>query len=150
MQSKAQTVSAYIKELPSERRKIVEAVRRTIKKHLPKGYQESMQYGMISYCVPLKTYPKGYLGNSKVPLCYAALASQKNYTSLYLMNVYGKEEKWFRDEYRKSGKKLDMGKSCVRFKSLDDLPLAVIGKAIARTSVPAYIEMYEAGRAKKK
>ena len=102
-----------------------------------------MQYGMISYVIPLETYPKTY---NKLPLQYAALASQKNYMSLYLMNVYGDEDTqhWFVEEYEKSGKKLDMGKSCVRFKTLDDLPMELIGEAIARTPVSVFLERYEA------
>lgn len=124
------------------------AVRKTILKHLPKGYEERMQYGMIGYSVPLKRYPAGYLGQKDVPLPYAALASQKNYMSIYLMNIYGdkKAEKWFREAYKASGKKLDMGKSCVRFKKLEDVPLDVIGKAIAQTPVEALIKAYEKAR----
>ena len=104
-----------------------------------------MQYGMISYVIPLEKYPLTY---NKQPLGYAALASQKNYMSLYLMNIYAKKEteQWFTEEYRASGKKLDMGKSCVRFKKLDDLPMDLIGKAVARTTVAEFIELYEASK----
>src|SRR5690606_32559995 len=107
-----------------------------------KGYEEAMQYGMIGYCVPLSRYPDTYNGQ---PLGIAALASQKQYMSLYLMAVYGdpKTEAWFRDAFAKAGKKLDMGKSCVRFKTLEDLPLDVIGQAIARVSVEQYIARVE-------
>ena len=102
-----------------------------------------MNYGMISYEIPLETFPKTY---NKKPLQYAALASQKNYMSLYLMNVYGDKptETWFLDEYEKTGKKLDMGKSCVRFKTLGNLPIELIGDAIARTPVATFLERYEA------
>lgn len=153
MQSKAKTVSAYLRELPPERRTALLVVRKVILKHLPKGYEESMQYGMIGYSVPLKRYPKGYLGDKKTPLPYAGLASQKNHMAVYLMNIYGdkKATKWFKNEYKKSipgraGKKLDMGKSCVRFRKLKDLPLPLIGKAIARTSVKDLIIYYEHAR----
>ena len=102
-----------------------------------------MNYGMISYEIPLETFPKAY---NKKPLQYAALSSQKNYMSLYLMNVYGDKptETWFLDEYEKTGKKLDMGKSCVRFKTLGNLPIELIGDAIARTPVATFLERYEA------
>ena len=145
MQSKAGTVEEYLASLPEERRNAIEAVRRVILAHLPEGYQEGMQYGMLSYCIPLSRYPKTYNGQA---LGYAALASQKNYMSLYLMGVYGDEqlERWFRDEYAASGKKLDMGKSCVRFKKLEDLPLDVVGKAIAMATPEEFIQMYERSR----
>jgi hypothetical protein len=125
-------------------------VRKIIKKNLPKGYKEMIQWGMLSYAVPLSIYPKGYGGKPDVPLPYIALASQKNYYSLYLMNVYGSKEndKWFREAYKKSGKKLDMGKGCVRFKSLEELPLDVIEKAVALVPVKKFIEQYEKARKK--
>lgn len=150
MQSKAKTVKEYLDSLPEERRLEIEIVRKTILGNLPKGYEEIMQYGMITYVVPLKLYPKGYLGKSETPLPYAMLASQKDYMSIYLMNIYGDKEAedWFFDAYEKSGMKLDMGKSCVRFKKLEDLPIGVIGKAIARTPVKKFIEQYEKSRSK--
>ena len=143
--SNAQTVDAYLDELDPDRRADMSKVRDTILERLPDGYQEAMQYGMISYVIPLETYPKTY---NKQPLQLAGLASQKNYMSLYLMNVYGDEdtECWFVEEYEKSGKKLDMGKSCVRFKRLDDLPMKLVGDAIARTPVSVFLERYEAIR----
>jgi hypothetical protein len=150
MQSKAKTPSEYIDSLPTDRKKDIEAVRKIIKKNLPKGYKEMIQWGMLSYAVPLSIYPKGYGGKPDVPLPYIALASQKNYYSLYLMNVYGSKEndKWFREAYKKSGKKLDMGKGCVRFKSLEELPLDVIEKAVALVPVKKFIEQYEKARKK--
>ncbi len=140
--SNAKTVEKYLAELPSERRNAVAAVRRVILTNLPKGYEETMQYGMISYVIPLKKYPKTYNGQA---LALASLASQKNYMSIYLMNVYGNEEieKWFHERYIASGKKLDMGKSCVRFKNIDDLPLDLLGETIAMTSVDEFISRYE-------
>lgn len=148
MQSKAQTVSDYIKELPAERARAIKRVRAVIKKNLPKGYIETMQYGMIGYVVPFKLYPKGYLGKPDVPLPYISLASQKNHMAVYLMNIYIDKatEKKFEQMYRASGKKLDMGKSCVRFKKLDDLPLGVIGWAAGLVPVKKYIEFYERNR----
>ena len=104
-----------------------------------------MGWGMISYEIPLERYPKTYNGK---PLSYAALASQKNYCVIYLMGVYGDGEqaRWFREEFRKAGKKLDMGKSCVHFRTADDLPLDVIGQVIARTPPDRYIAIYEKSR----
>jgi hypothetical protein len=140
--SKATTVSDYLAELPADRRKTIAAVRATVRKNLPKGYKESIGYGMICYSVPLATYPDTYNGQ---PLCYAALAAQKNYCALYLMGVYGDaaRTKALQEAFRKAGKKLDMGKSCVRFKTAGDLPLDVIGKTIAATPMKAFIEKYE-------
>ncbi|HMR55159.1 MAG TPA: DUF1801 domain-containing protein [Candidatus Doudnabacteria bacterium] len=153
MQSKALTPKKYLDQLPKEQRKELEVVRKVILKHLPKGYKETMQYGMISYVVPLSLYPDGYLNKKDTPLPYASLASQKNHMSVYLMNIYsdqnGKTESWFKKEYLASGKKMDIGKSCVRFKKVDDLPLDVIGKAIALTPVSKFIKQYELSRKKK-
>jgi len=145
MKSAAKTVKQYLDSLPADRRAAITAVRRVILKNLPKGYQEAMQYGMIGYSVPLKLYPPGYHCKKDEPLPYAALASQKNHMALYLCTVYGdkKTAGWFRKAVMAAGKKLDMGKSCVRFRKIDDLPLDVIGKAIARTSVKDLIKHYE-------
>ncbi|USN53371.1 MAG: DUF1801 domain-containing protein [Candidatus Nomurabacteria bacterium] len=152
MQSQAKTVDAYLKELPAERRAAIASVRNIIRKYLPKGYQEGMQYGMITYGVPLKLYPAGYLYDEKTPLPYISLASQKNHMALYHMGLYGdpKGKKWIEAEFRKAGKKLDMGGSCIRFKHLEDLPLEVIGQAVSRVSVQQMIDMHEKSRAKKK
>lgn len=151
MQSTSKTVDDYLNELPEDRRKAISEVRKVILKHLPEGYEECMQYGMIGYVVPLSRYAQGYLGKKDTPLPYVSLASQKNYMSIYLMNIYGdpKAEKWFYEAYEKSGKKLDMGKSCVRFKKTEDLALDVIGKAVAFTPVEKMIADYEAARKKK-
>ncbi len=147
MQSKAATVAEYIESLPSERQVVIAKVRALILKNLPEGYEEGMQYGMISYYIPLSRYPETYNGQA---LGYVALASQKNYLSIYLMNVYGNKEteEWFTDSYKKSGKKLNMGKSCVRFKKLEDLPLDLIGETIAKTSVEEFISLYAKSRKK--
>jgi hypothetical protein len=144
MQSKAATVKQYLSELPADRRTAIEAVRKTILANLDKDYAEGMQYGMIGYYVPHSVFPDGYHCDPKQPLPFCCLASQKNYMSLYLMSIYGvgSEEEWFRRQWAKSGKKLDMGKSCVRFKNLDDLALDVIGEAIRRSPARKYIEHY--------
>ena len=145
MQSKAATVAQYLAELPGDRREAIEAVRRVILDHLPEGVTEGMGYGMIGYAIPHSVYPKGYHCEPKQPLPFASLASQKNHMSLYLMNLYtAQDEEWLRTEWARTGKKLDMGKCCVRFKKIDDLPLEVIGKAIARTPVDGLIAKYEA------
>ena len=143
MQSKATTVSEYLKELPPERRKAIQAVRDVIVQNLPKGYEEIMNYGMIGYVIPHSIYPKGYHCDPSKPLPFASLASQKNYMSFYLMTLYGQLEDWFRDEWKKTGKKLDMGKCCVRFKKLEDLPLDLIGRTIAMIPVDEYIAYYD-------
>jgi len=143
---KAKSTTEYLKKLPPERRADVVTVRNVIKKNLPKGYQETLQYGMIAYIVPESVVPAASTYNG-LPLDYIGLASQKNYLSLYLMTVYGhrETEAWFRREYAKSGKRLNMGKSCLRFKHADDIPLDLIGKVVARTSVKEYVRIYERG-----
>jgi hypothetical protein len=141
----AKAVNAYLKDLPADRREAIAAVRQVILKHLPKGYEEIMQYGGISYVIPLENYPNTYNGQ---PLTIGGLASQKNYMSLYLMSCYVDKEtdKWFRDEWKARGKKLDMGKCCLRFKKLDDLLLDVIGEVIARMPAAKLIEFYTQSR----
>ena len=145
VKSKASTVEEYISELPEERINDIKAVRILIIENLPKGYVETMQYGMITYVIPIDRYPNTYNG---LPLGYISLASQKNYMALYLMNVYSNKEieSNFKDRYIASGNKLDMGKSCVRFKKLKDLPLDLIGETIAMTSVDDFISVYEKSR----
>lgn len=140
--SKATTVREYLDGLPPERRDTLTAVRKVILDNLPAGYTETMGFGMIAYGVPLSRFPDTYNGQ---PLCYAALAAQKNYCSVYLMRVYGdpKLAAWFREEFKRAGKKLDMGKSCVRFRRPDDLPLDVIARVIASTPIEAYIGFYQ-------
>jgi Domain of unknown function (DU1801) len=117
-----------------------------ILKNLPKGYEEVLQYGMLGYVVPLKVFPAGYLNRKDEPLPYVCLASQKNYMSIYLMSAYGDDESKFRKEYEATGKRLDMGKSCVRFKRVDDLALDVIGNAVARYPMRKWIEICTAPR----
>jgi Domain of unknown function (DU1801) len=155
MQSKATTVSDYLASLPPDRRTAIEAVREVILANLDQDYEEGMQYGMIGYYVPHRVYPAGYHADPKQGLPFAGLASQKNYMSVYLMGLYcgcveGVDDtallKWFREAWAKSGKKLDMGKSCIRFKKVDDLALDVLGEAIRRLPAKKYIEVYEKGK----
>tara|TARA_Y100001934_G_scaffold262817_2_gene337739 strand:+ start:504 stop:1013 length:510 start_codon:yes stop_codon:yes gene_type:complete len=145
MQSKAATVDAYLAGLPGDRREAIETIRQVILKNLPSGYEEGMLYGMIGYYVPHSIYPDGYHCTQTDPLPFANLASQKNHMSFYGMGIYVDEAqgKWFVGEWKKTSMKLDMGKSCVRFKKLGDVPLEVIGKAIKRMPVKQYIELYE-------
>lgn len=143
--SAATTVDAYLQELPAEQRTVAETLRKLIVKHLPKGYVEAMNWGMPSYEVPLARYPSTYNGQ---PLGYVAFAAQKSGYSLYLTGIYTDPEREaaLRQAFAEAGKKLDMGKACVRFKRLDDLPLEAIGKLIAGTSVAEFIASYERGR----
>ncbi|HLA89512.1 MAG TPA: DUF1801 domain-containing protein [Gemmatimonadaceae bacterium] len=145
--SAARTVLQYLASLPPERRRVVVAVRGLIRKHLPAGYREMMGWGVITWAIPLSHYPKTYNGQ---PLCYAALAAQKNGYSLYLMGIYGDRalNQWFRDEFRKAGKKLDMGKSCVRFKTVDDLALPAVAGVIGEWPAAEWIKLYESSRAR--
>jgi len=149
MQSKAKTVAQYIKELPADRREAIKTIRAEILKSLPKGYEEGMQYGMIGYFVPHSVFPDGYHCDPKQPLPFAHLASQKNHMALYLFCIYGDDalKEWFREAWQKTGKKLDMGKSCVRFKMLEDVPLEVVGQAIKKVSVKKYVASYQEARA---
>ena len=150
MQSKATTVEQYLAELPDDRRAAIEAVRRVILDNLDEEYEEGMSYGMIGYYVPHRVYPAGYHCDPKLPLPFANLASQKNHMALYLMCIYGDSPlaHWFREAWARTGKKLDMGKACVRFKKLDDLALDVIGEAIKRVPARTYIEYCEAATKK--
>lgn len=145
MQSKATTVAQYIKQMPDDRRKAIEAVRAVILKNIDPDFQETMAYGMIGYNVSHKIYPNGYHCDPKQPLPFAGLASQKNYMSLYLCAAYGDTsiEEWLRKEFEKAGKKLDMGKCCIRFKKVDDLPLSVIAEAFKKVTVVEFIASYE-------
>lgn len=159
MQSKAATVDEYFASLPDDRRAALVTVRDVIRKNLDKDYEEGMQYGMIGYYVPHRVYPAGYHADPKQGLPFAALASQKNYMSVYLMGLYcgcveGVSDtalvRWFRDAWKKSGKKLDMGKACIRFKRVDDLALDVLGEAIRRVPARTYIEVYETSAPRKR
>ncbi|MFO1076271.1 MAG: DUF1801 domain-containing protein [Planctomycetota bacterium] len=149
MQSKAKTVAEYLASLPGDRREAIASVRGVILKHLDKEYAEDMSYGMIGYHVPLSIYPPGYHCNPQQGLPFAGLASQKNYMSLYLMGLYEgtEEEGWFRAAWKATGKKLDMGKCCIRFKRVEDLALDVIAEAVRRMPAKRWIGVYEQARA---
>ncbi|MCB1626601.1 MAG: DUF1801 domain-containing protein [Xanthomonadales bacterium] len=155
MQSKATTVDAYLAELPPEKHAVIAPLRQLILDNLPAGFEEGMQYGMIGYSVPHSIYPAGYHCNPRQPLPYASLAAQKNHYGLYLCAVYADnacdnergDGGWFRQAWQSSGKKLDMGKGCVRFRKLDDVPLDVVAEAFRRISVADFVAQYEAARA---
>ena len=145
MRSDATTVAEYLGSLPEDRRAAMQAVRRVVLDRLPPGYEEVMNWGMITYQVPLSTCPDTYNGQ---PLMYAALASQKRHMGVYLMSIYGRPEQReaFERAYRATGKRLDAGKSCVRFRKLEDLPLELIGDAVAAMDVPTYVAHAQAAR----
>lgn len=140
--TKARTVKEYIASLPVEKRKVVASVRTRFKRYVPKGYEEKISWGMITYQIPLKRYPDTYNG---APMMFASIGAQKNHYGLYLMCAYSDKKviKAIQDAFDKVGKKLNMGKSCIRFKSLDDIPLDAIGKIISKISVAKYIKQYE-------
>ena len=144
MKSKATTVKAYLASLPADRRAGIEAVRTVIRRNLDKHYEESMLYGMIGYAVPHRVWPLGYHCDPSKPLMMAALSSQKNKLTVYLMSVYSdkKERAWFQKAWAKTGKKLDMGGCCIRFTKAEDAALDVIGEAIRRTPAKAYVDSY--------
>jgi hypothetical protein len=143
--STATTPEEYLASLPADRRAMVAAVREVINANLPPGYREGMSYGMLGWHVPLETFPDTY---NRRPLDLAGLASQKRYVALYLNNVYGnpETEAWFRARWAQTGKTLMMGKSCVRFRRLDEVPLDVIGEVIARTDLEAFLAHYREAR----
>lgn len=149
MRSNAATIDEYLAALPAERRAAVETVREVVLQNLPQGYEEALNWGMITYQVPLETYPDTYNGQ---PLMYAALANQKNHMALYLTGIYMQEEDHtaFEAAYKATGKRCDVGKSCVRFRTLEDLPLDLIAQTIASMDVDSFIRRAErAGSARK-
>lgn len=146
MQSQATSVNQYIEELPDDRKKVMEKLRQVVLANIPEGFREVMAYGMIGYVVPHEIYPNGYHCNPKDPLPFFAMASQKNSVNIYHMVVYSDKSlhDWFVTEYPKHCKaKLDMGKSCIRFKKLDDIPYDLIGRLCSKVTVGEWIEMYE-------
>lgn len=152
MTSKATTPEEYINELPEDRRAPIEKLRQTILKHLPKGFEEGMGYGILAYFVPHSVYPNGYHCDTKLPLPFMNIASQKNFIALYHMGMYAKKEilEWFTTEYPKHCKyKLDMGKSCVRFKKMDDIPYSLIAELAAMMTSQEWIDLYESNIKKK-
>jgi uncharacterized protein YdhG (YjbR/CyaY superfamily) len=145
MRSEAATVEEYLSALPADRREAIETVRDVILANLPDGLEEAMNWGMITYEVPLARHPDTY---NKKPLMYAALASQKNHMAVYLSSIYADDtaRQEFEEAYRATGKRLDVGQSCVRFRQLDDLPLDLIGDTIGAVGVDEFIERYEGSR----
>ncbi len=153
MQSKSKTINEYLNEIPPERAEAFGKLRNTIVKNLPKGFQEGMSYGMIGYYVPHSIYPKGYHCIPELPLPFAVLAAQKNLIAFYHMGIYGNPDllKWFVTEFPKhSTAKLDMGKSCVRFKKMNDIPYQLIGELMKKISVKDWISLYEKNYLKSK
>ena len=145
MQSKATNVDEYVASLPEDRREAISDLRKVILKNLPQGYEEGMQWGMPSYFVPLTAYPAGYNCQPDQPLPFVGLASQKNHMAFYGFCMYTDDalRNRFVEDWKKTGKKLDMGKSCLRFKKLEDVPLKVIGDAVKRVPMKKYIKQYE-------
>ena len=146
MQYNANSPEDYISQVPEERQVILQKLRQTIKDNLPKGFEEGMQYKMIGYFVPHSVYPDGYHCNPKEPLPFMSFASQKNSVNLYHSGIYAKKElyDWFVEEYPKySKRKLDIGKSCIRFKYLDDIPFELIAELTQKITCEAWIEIYE-------
>lgn len=146
MQSKAATVDAYIAELPEDRQKALTELRKVVKKNLPKGFQETMGYGMMGYSVPHSLYPAGYHCNPKDPLPFMGMASQKNFIAVYHMGIYADPKllKWFTDAHAKaSPRRLDMGKSCIRYKKAEDIPYKLIGELASKISPQEWIKIYE-------
>lgn len=148
MRSDAATVDEYLTDLPEERREAIGTVRDVILANLPAGYEEVMRWGMITYEVPLAVEPDTYNGR---PLMYAALASQKNHMAVYLTGVYADDEarERFLEAYRATGKRLDMGKSCIRFRKLENLPLEIIGEAVSRYPVPEFLTLVTQARSRR-
>lgn len=146
MQSKATTVDQYIAELPEDRQKAIATLRKEIKKNLPKGFKEGMNYGMMGWAVPHSLYPEGYHCKPEDPLPFMGLASQKNFIAVYHMGIYADPKllKWFTDEHAKvSPKKLDMGKSCIRYKKAEDIPYKLIGELASKITPQDWIKTYE-------
>lgn len=152
MQSKAITVDEYIKDLPEDRKEVIEKIRKVILDNLPKGFEETISYGMLGYVVPHSIYPKGYHCNTNLPLPFINLASQKNFIALYHMGIYAEPSllDWFVSEFPKHSKsKLDMGKSCIRFKKMNDIPYELIGQLASKMTTEDWINKYESAFSKK-
>jgi uncharacterized protein YdhG (YjbR/CyaY superfamily) len=141
-----ETVAAYIEQLPAERQEVIEKLRKVIKKHLPKGFEECISYKMIGYVVPKKTYPDGYHCDPTLPLPFLSIGSQKNFVAIYHMGIYADPKllAWFQEQYATHcTSKLDMGKSCIRFKKMADIPYPLIGELVSKMTIQDWIAMYE-------
>ncbi|MPR37020.1 DUF1801 domain-containing protein [Salmonirosea aquatica] len=146
MQSQAETPAEYIDSLPEDRKEALQKLREVISENLPEGFMETMSYGMIGYVVPHLVYPPGYHCDPNLPLPFMSIASQKNFVAVYHMGIYADEKllEWFTSEYPHYSKtKLDMGKSCMRFKKLDQIPFALIGELAGKMSAQEWIGLYE-------
>jgi uncharacterized protein YdhG (YjbR/CyaY superfamily) len=146
MQYKADSPDAYISQIPEERQAVMKKLRAVIKKNLPKGFEETMSYGMIGYVVPHMLYPAGYHCDPKLPLPFMSIASQKNFVAVYHMGIYADKElmDWFVEEYPNHvTTKLDMGKSCIRFKKPEQIPMELIGELCTKMSVTDWVALYE-------
>ena len=153
MQSKATSPHQYLDELPEDRKEPIQKLRKKILDNLPKGMEEAMNYGMLGYVVPHSVYPDGYHCTPELPLPFMSLASQKNFVAVYSMTIYAKKEilEWFTKEYAKRCKyKLDMGKSCIRFKRMDDIPFELIGELTGKLTTDEWIKLYEDSYKKRK
>jgi hypothetical protein len=153
MQSKSQTVDNYMNELPEERKAPMQRLREVFNANLPEGFNEEMNYGMIGYVVPHSIYPKGYHCSPELPLPFVNIASQKNFIAVYHMGIYSDEKllNWFVEEFPKhSTAKLDMGKSCIRFKKMDQIPFELLGELLTKMTVNQWIERYDSVYAKGK
>ncbi|UYV13724.1 MAG: DUF1801 domain-containing protein [Phycisphaera sp.] len=146
--TKPTTIAAYLKALPADRREALEAIRAVVNKNIDTKFAEGMQYGMPAWFVPHSVYPAGYHCDANQPLPFASVASQKNHIGIYLFCIYQDDElrEWFVDAWKASGKKLDMGKSCIRVKKLEDVPLDVLGKAVKKMKAKGFIEHYDSVR----
>ena len=147
MKSEAITPDNYIEQLPEDRQAAMQQLRTTIQQNIPAGFEETMNYGMIGYVVPHSAYPAGYHCDTKLPLPFMNIASQKNFIALYHMGIYANPElmEWFVAEYPKHNKrKLDMGKSCIRFKKVEEIPYALIAELVQKMTMQEWIELYEA------
>lgn len=146
MQATATTPEEYIENLPEERRAPMQQLRETIRQHLPAGFEERIIYGMLGYVVPFSTYPAGYHCDTSLPLSFLSIASQKNFIAVYHMGIYSDESlfKWFTDEYPKHSKrKLDMGKSCIRFKKMEEIPYELIGELATKMTPEEWVTLCE-------
>lgn len=152
MQYQASSPEDYINQLPKERQEVIHKLRKTIRENIPKGFEETISYGMIGYVVPHSIYPAGYHCTPELPLPFLNIASQKNFIAVYHMGVYADKDlhNWFINEFPKHSKrKLDMGKSCIRFKNLEDIPYELLGELASKMTVDDWIEFYESNVKKK-
>lgn len=145
MRSQATTIEAYLQSLPDDRREAVQAVREVINRNIDNQFAEGMQYGMPAWFVPHSVYPAGYHCDPQQPVPFASVASQKNHVAIYMFCIYclPGEAEWFAQQWKATGKRLDMGKGCVRFKRLEDVPLDLIGEAVRRATITRFLEHYE-------